>query len=740
MFKTPNQKGQIGIIIIFFTLTILGLISVSFLYRMRLEQEAVSNYCDAVKAEYLAWAGIERAIAELKNDNNHYDDLYEKWANGFKENLGAGYYDVQLISDSGKIKDVGIIDEASKLNINVAGEGLFSGGWTPFELKLTSLEGVGKSRSKAILNYRYGADNAPGKKGVDDDKDANILSQDCIDNDADGKIDEEKEGIDEPDEFYPNAPFGDDNPFDTIEEIRLVPGIGEDTFNRIKDHITIYSYDKNIDREGKLRVNINHAPSSKIALALKRAGFSEDKANQIAVNIVDFRDKDNDPTEYKGKYGIERTAYINEVMPNFTTSVIAAITDLAKGGVSYLKDRAKEEVKKKIEEKVKRKVPYLDEVLDEVTSKGEKELERGINKLIDKYRRWRGVKKEEREKDKFPFFVLFKAQPAFAKEDTSIKIDIQIEWIELYNPYSSGTSLSGWRIKTSLRKETMFGTVPARGYWVIFNVIIKLPGKTIGKELLDNLSDTVELINKNGKIVDKVSYENYGVPWRAWEKNDPRMREFAGYMPGGSPWFRNWYWMPTVGEVSSENAYSSFYVKNNPFACVGEVGYIHSGSQWRTINLDEDGDWSFLDKITTAWPPEEPVRGRININTAARDVLKALPYIDSKIAEQIIKYCDSEKGPFDEIGEIARVRGMQKLGFNGWDDDEDGYVDEDDEKEAILRSISNLITVRSNCFTIVSLGRVIENNRVVAEKKIEAIVDRGSSPIKIRYYREIYKE
>lgn len=739
MYFNPGQRsraiaGQIGIVLIFFVLTALIVISLSFLYRMRIEEEAASNYRDALIAEYLARAGIERAIAELRNDTNHYDDLYEAWARGFRENLGEGYYDIQLTFESGdnERENMGIIDEESKLNINSAGIGTSNEGWTGFELNLGALKALDKEKIKAILHYRYGPDGAPGKRGVDDDKDASILARDGIDNDADGSIDEKDEGIDEPDEFCPDNPYGDDNPFETVDEIRLVPGIGDVTFNKIKDYITIYSYDKNITREGKIRININHAPASKIAKILEKTGFDEDQAAQIAVNIVDFRDEDNNPTQYKGKYGIERTPYINEVMPFFTSSVVMALDGLAKGGIRYLKDKLKEEVKEKVKEKVKKDIPQLDELLDEVTSRNEEKLKGEVDKIVEKYKRW-----QEKRKTGFSFFNFFQSRSAFAAEKVSVKMDIEIEWVELFNPYSFIYPLAGWKIKTSIGEKKVFGVVAPRGYWVVFNIIIKMPGKTIGKELLDNDVDTVELINAKGVKVDEVTYYNYGFPWRAFEKNDPRVREFVGTVPGGSPWFRNWHWMPRVGEVSAEQAYSSFYVKNKPFASIGEVGYIHSGRQWRTINLDKNGDWRILDKITVAWPVEKPTKGRININTASKEVLQSLPGIDLKLAEQIVKYCDGKNGPFDEIGEIAQVRGMQKLGFNGQDDDGDGYIDEDDEKEAILRKISNLITVRSNCFTLISLGRVVRGGRVVAEKKIKAVVDRGNFPIRIKYYREI---
>ncbi|MFQ6067566.1 MAG: pilus assembly PilX N-terminal domain-containing protein, partial [bacterium] len=80
-----KENGQIALIVAFVFLAVLGAIGVSFLYRMRLEEASVSNYQDSLKADYLAQAGIERAVAELRNDTNEYDDLYEPWARGFKE-------------------------------------------------------------------------------------------------------------------------------------------------------------------------------------------------------------------------------------------------------------------------------------------------------------------------------------------------------------------------------------------------------------------------------------------------------------------------------------------------------------------------------------------------------------------------------------------------------------------------------------------------------------------------------
>jgi len=751
-----GEKGQVALILVVMLLALLSTIGVSFLYRMRLEQRAASNYQNGVKANYLAQAGIERAIAELRNDNNEYDDLYERWAIGFKETLGEGNYSVceEEVKKENEEK-IGIFDEAAKINLNVAGDGHYHNGWTPYEINLAAIKAINRELcsdgidndkdgyideknegAEAIIFYRYGADRAPGVKGIDDDGDNSILSSDGIDNDADGIRDEVDEGIDEPDEFCPQQPYGDDNPFDTIEEIRLIPGIGEAIFNKIKNYLTIYSYDKNVDREGKLRININKAPPSRLSKVLQEIGMPVDKADQIAVNIVDFRDEDNSPTTYRGKYGIEKTPYINEIMPHFTTSVRVAAKGLIEGGIKLLQDKIEEKIQEKLKEKIKKKVPELEKEAKRNILLKKGELEQEMEKIIKDYQ------EENREKTS-RFFPFLGEKIAIAGEvkkiDKTAKLEIEMEWIELFNPYDVPSQIWGWQIKTGKSRRILWGKISPRGYKLIFNMVISLPGKTIGKEILDNIKDTIVLKNGKQAIVDKVSYCSYGAPWSAWEKNDPRSREFTSILPGGSPGFRNWFWMPEVGEGKDKDDYSSFYVKDKPFANIGEIGFIHCG-EWQTIRLGQGGDWHILDKITVADPPEKPARGRININTASKQVLETLPEIDSTLSQAIINYGNSKKRPFNEIGEILEILPMGKLASNNKDDDKDGYIDEEDEREAIFRSLSNLITTRSNCFTIVSRGEVIRNNEVLAERKIKAVIDRGTLPIKIKYYRELSED
>lgn len=765
-----KEKGQIGIIFIFLILSLLGIMGISFLYRMKLEEKAAVNYQNSLKADYLAQAGLERAIAELKNDNNEYDDLYEDWARGFKESFKDGRYDVSFHLASDKDDEdpdnnepSGIFDESGKININTAGPGEYNQGWTPYEINLGALSIINKKLCydgidndedgltdeenegvDAIISYRYGKDHFPGVKGKDDDHDNVILCSDGIDNDGDGLIDEDDEGIDEPDEFCPDNPYGDDNPFDTIEELRLVPGIGEATFKKIKDFITVYSYDKDIDKEGNLRVNINIASPSQISKILQELGIPLNKANQITANIIDFRDKDNRPTCYRGKYGLEKTPYINEVMPHFTLSVETAAKDLMKGGTKFLLNKVGEMIAAKLKGGAKEGASIImDNVEDEVLKK-EDDLMGKIEKILKKRASAKRISN------------IFKIKTAQAKElkreekigkiKEKVKIDIEIEWIELFNPYDTSINIKGWEVKSSLNRRKLWGGINKRGYRLIFNVVISVAGEDSGNELLGNYDDTVILKNNYADIVDKVTYHNYGAPWNAFEKNDPRVREFTSSIPGGSPGFRNWFWMPDIGEGKDKNDYSSFYIKDKSFANIGEIGFIHTGKQWKTIKLSyPDGEWQIFDKITTFDLKDEKNRvgGKININTASFSVLKSLPGFDRYIATSIIKY--GEREPFKEVGEILKIILIGRLGCNGEDDDKDGYIDEDDEKEMIFRSVSNLITVHSHCYTIVSCGQVLEKTeenekekKVIAESKIKAIVDKGTSPLKIKYYRKIY--
>ncbi|NUN23441.1 MAG: hypothetical protein HUU09_08220, partial [Candidatus Jettenia caeni] len=93
--------------------------------------------------------------------------------------------------------------------------------------------------------------------------------------------------------------------------------------------------------------------------------------------------------------------------------------------------------------------------------------------------------------------------------------------------------------------------------------------------------------------------------------------------------------------------------------------------------------------------------------------------------------------PFSTVGQITSVTGMDYFSNDNMDNDDDGFVDDKDEKDLIFTSISNLLTTHTNVFTVYVTARIVnaDVSQTLAEKKLVAIVDRSVTPVKIRYFR-----
>jgi len=284
MKEMNNNKG-VALILVVSILAVAGIMAVSFAFTMRLELKAANNFLETARASYLAEAGVTYAQAVLKEDERGIDSLEDTWYTVFTgsdiDNDSDGNPDSKWIYVyNEKDETVGryavlVRDEASLLNINIATKHNLSPlrlteGWTPYEVDLQKfLATFGLSDSQKIyqdiLDYRFGIDGEPGEGMVDDNENERVLGSDGIDNNADGIIDEAGEGIDEPMEFVPDAPYGDDRIFETPFEFTKIRSISPEDFNSIYSYITAYSVDKNVDVEGRSRENINFMDATSLA-------------------------------------------------------------------------------------------------------------------------------------------------------------------------------------------------------------------------------------------------------------------------------------------------------------------------------------------------------------------------------------------------------------------------------------------------------------------------------------------
>ncbi len=139
-------------------------------------------------------------------------------------------------------------------------------------------------------------------------------------------------------------------------------------------------------------------------------------------------------------------------------------------------------------------------------------------------------------------------------------------------------------------------------------------------------------------------------------------------------------------------------------------------SSGQSAALDLQTFYDIADKITVNSQQQTP--GRININTAPKEVLEALLGGDAQ-AEQIA----------DNIvaGRAGSLYGMQSIAELL----QLGLVDMDK-----FRQIANSITTRSDVYTIRCFATATRGSDTGVTLQAEAVVDRSSSPCKILYWYE----
>jgi len=181
-----------------------------------------------------------------------------------------------------------------------------------------------------------------------------------------------------------------------------------------------------------------------------------------------------------------------------------------------------------------------------------------------------------------------------------------------------------------------------------------------------------------------------------------------------------------------------------------------------TIDNDGDGDTDEADPGKPEQTPEFKIPGRININTAPWYIIAQLPWVSHRIdppfdsinyslAKAIVAYRDraslaAEGGPnysarpggpgFRSIGELNNViQGpdayrIDYYALDGADQGQlpdltagDGAADDFEERDLIFARISNLVTVRSDVFTAYILVRMGTDG---PQKRMIAVLDRSN--------------
>ena len=356
---SAKTKG-IALVVVLGVLVVLALIASVFSLNMSVESKMGSVQIAKLQADLIADSALEHAMCVIREDaveQPAWDDKTEQMFTTFLPEIKnpGNNIDIDGIIENGNGNDghwiyvknksgetvgryaVLIEDEASKININTASalsSKMQNEGIGTFEIMLTDGKEAGLpvslSFAKRILKYRYGRDMTPGQAHVDDNLTASSYAADLIDNDADGLIDEDGEGIDEPEEYDPFNPRWDDRSFSSIKEacvvvpkqrqLSLLASRYLNKFGTINSKSGNMFYDEGSKTQSK-KININVASKRQISSLLRRANEenrfeSKSKNMRILVgNITDYRDENSVLSTMGSEYGVEAVCF-NEVMAN----------------------------------------------------------------------------------------------------------------------------------------------------------------------------------------------------------------------------------------------------------------------------------------------------------------------------------------------------------------------------------------------------------------------------------------
>lgn len=284
-----KPRSGIALVIVLWLMAILTLLMYAFLADMQVEYSIGNGYAQGKKAEQLAWSGIDATCAALNNDTRTYQGFNnDPWSpdptNFFEVPLGEGCYTVFCpLYDNLQTVLWTPDDEASKINLNTASQAVLLNLINGLPNPPTNAQDI----VNAILEWRSAA-GTTASTGVGGS-------------------------------YYNSLtpPYNSKNqPFESLEELLYVEGItpallyGED-FNlngRLEPNendsdtswppdnsdglinpglwslCTVWSADKNVDAQGKARVNLNTGTAAQLETV---AGMTTTEAqNLIAQRTV----------------------------------------------------------------------------------------------------------------------------------------------------------------------------------------------------------------------------------------------------------------------------------------------------------------------------------------------------------------------------------------------------------------------------------------------------------------------
>ncbi len=158
--------------------------------------------------------------------------------------------------------------------------------------------------------------------------------------------------------------------------------------------------------------------------------------------------------------------------------------------------------------------------------------------------------------------------------------------------------------------------------------------------------------------------------------------------------------------------------------------HIASASTESDVHFNIKSQQNMLKYISFINRPEGTLPGRININTATEEVIRAaIPPNDAwdpdpnALAANIVAYRVSPSGPFKKIDDLLDVPGFQQFTDASINVGDVEMIGDFEERDWILSRVANIFTVRSDVFTAYILVRLGQDG---PQKRMIAIFNRSN--------------
>ena len=324
----PRRRSERGValVVVLLLITILAALASEIVYESRIQMMLVRNYQDYLRAHYVAKAGVNLAKGLLAHTGgpfesqglsifqNDYINLFRCECLSQATGVSSGLSDQQNLAVQGQtpttqtgqgsqailegcglwklainypieddLLDMTLTDEQTRLNLNA----LVVPSPSPDEIGAaadTSVQGLA-FRQALLTLFLYQANRHGLTLNADEAKAILDYLVDWMDYGTfDTKSDSDSGGtsFEDGDRIYSVK----NGPLDTVDELRMIPGMTDDLFNAVRDYLTVYTLDKEFPKLFfSNTVNLNLA-SQEVLLALLCGGQTQ-QGQQVTCNFDD---------------------------------------------------------------------------------------------------------------------------------------------------------------------------------------------------------------------------------------------------------------------------------------------------------------------------------------------------------------------------------------------------------------------------------------------------------------------